>query len=124
MLAHDLVGGLSGGDGLFLQAFANLSGLLGCGFQLGSKLVLLCVSMFCCFHTLFPLLTQSRTAVEPSQQPPLRCVAGAHDWHSQACVTLVSTVLRIAASFRSKDSTILNCTRARSALWPGRCTLK
>ena len=35
-----------------------------------------------------------------------------------------STTLRMASSWRSKESTILNWTRARSALWPGRCTLK
>ena len=52
MLADSLVGGLRGGDGLFLQTFANLLGLLGCGFQSGSKFALLVVSMFCCFHDL------------------------------------------------------------------------
>ena len=43
---------------------------------------------------------------------------------SPRCVYLwLLTTRRIAASSRSKDSIILNCTRARSALWPGRCTL-
>src|SRR5208283_5976320 len=53
MLADSLVGGLRGGDGCFLQALANLLGLLSCGFQSGSKFALLAVSMLCCFHTLF-----------------------------------------------------------------------
>src|ERR1035438_2874339 len=68
MLADSLVSGLRGGDGFFLQAFANLFGLLGCGFQSGSKFALLAVSMFCCFHSLFPFLIHSRTTVGPQQQ--------------------------------------------------------
>src|ERR1022692_948672 len=71
MLMDGLVGGLCGGDGLFLQTFADLFGLLRCGFQFGSKFVLLVVSTFCCFHSLFPFLVQPRTAVGPSQQQPL-----------------------------------------------------
>jgi hypothetical protein len=53
MLADNFVGGLRGGDGLFLQALENLFGLIGCGFQFCSKFALLAVSMLCCFHALF-----------------------------------------------------------------------
>jgi hypothetical protein len=53
MLADSLVSNLRSGDGFFLQAFANLLGLFGCGFQFGSKFALLALSTFCCFHKFF-----------------------------------------------------------------------
>jgi hypothetical protein len=56
MFVDRLVSGFRGGDGLFLQTPANLLGLLGCGFQSGSKFVLLVVSMFCYIHSCFPFL--------------------------------------------------------------------
>src|ERR1035438_5349975 len=70
MLMDGLVGGLCGGDGLFLQTFADLFGLLGCGFQFGSKFVLLVVSTFCCFHKCFPFLIYYGIAVSPLPRHP------------------------------------------------------
>ncbi len=59
---------------------------------------------------------------------PLFPRAGGADAKLHSCsvypFVTFSTTLRMAASLRSKESTILNWTRARSALWPGRWTLK
>jgi len=42
------------------------------GLEFGSKLALLAVSTFCCFHRLSPFLMHSRTSVVSRQQRPLQ----------------------------------------------------
>ena len=67
MLADNFIAGLRGGDGLFLQAFEDLLGLIGCGLQSRSMFARLSGSMIYCFHA-FPFLPHSRTAVKCQQQ--------------------------------------------------------
>src|ERR1019366_2797081 len=100
MLMDGLVGGLCGGDGLFLQTFADLFGLLGCGFQFGSKFVLLVVSTFCCFHKYFPFLIYYRIAVAPSQQHPDRS-----NLSNQACIEDDKANLTMAGTLNLRPAT-------------------
>src|ERR1017187_550344 len=119
MLADSLVGGLRGGDGLFLQAFTNFLGLLGRSFQFGSKFALLGVSMFCCLHRFFSFFIQPRTTVGPSQQQPLRC---GRPWVLQQqfaavcsatnCHTKHRSAARIIASLRPSQRNTPTCAPA------------
>src|ERR1039458_272680 len=100
MLMDGLVGGLGGGDRLFLQTFADLFGLLGCGFQFGSKFVLLVVSTFCCFHKCFPFLIYYGIAVSPSQQHPHRS-----NLYNQACIGDYKTIPATAGTLNLRPAT-------------------